>query len=141
MSDPAASGTTPVLGLAAALTLMPFGVSLLTLMLGGLCFFGGCCARIGLSLYKKLEGPGDVSMKDFYRAFAMILCCVPMAAVASSIVFFAAHLLKIEADVAMGGLLLIMGVRGPEGFSWIMDTLASTFTKFLPGNKSAGGGQ
>jgi hypothetical protein len=115
-------------------------VSLLTLALGGGCFFIGCCARIGAQMYKKLDGPSDVTLKDFYRAAAMVLCCVPLAAVASSVVFLGAHVAKIEADAAFGGLLLVMGVRGPEGFQWLMDTLSTLFTRFLPGQKPSNGG-
>jgi hypothetical protein len=141
MADPAiTSGSGAVVGIAAVLTFAPFGVSLTTLFLGGGCFFGGCMARTGLTLYKKLDGPSDVSLKDFYKAIAMLLCCVPLAAVASCVVFLAAHVGKIDADAALGGLLLIMGVRGPEGFQWIMDTISSVFTKYAPGNKSNGGG-
>lgn len=140
MADPTIASTSgTVAGLAAILTFTPFGVSLETLMLGGGCFFGGCMARTGLSLYKKLDSPEDVTLKDFFRAIAMLLCCVPLAAVASCVVFLAAHVGKIDADAALGGLLLIMGVRGPEGFQWIMDTIASVFTKYAPGGKSGGG--
>ena len=79
-----------MIGLAAFLTLMPFGVSMLTLALGGGCFFIGCSARIGAAMYKKLEGPGDVNtVRDFYRSMAMVLCCIPLAAVASCVVFLA----------------------------------------------------
>lgn len=131
-----AATTMPAFCLAGVLSCMPFGVSLLTLMLGGLCFFAGSSARIGLSLYKKLDGPGDVSMKDFVRSIAMLLCCTPLAAVASCIVFLAAHVFNIQADAALGGLLLIMGVRGPEGFQWLMDNLSSVFTRFLPNKKA-----
>lgn len=135
------SGSAPVAGLAAILTFMPFGVSLLTLALGGGCFFIGCCARIGAQMYKKLDGPSDVSLKDFYRAIAMVLCCVPLSAVASCVVFLAAHIGKIESDAAFGGLLLIMGVRGPEGFQWLMDNLSGIFTRLLPSQKTADGGK
>lgn len=129
----------PLACVAGLLSCAPFGVSLLTLILGGLCFFGGCCARTGLSLYKRLSGPGDVSPKDFYREFAMLLCCVPLSSVASCVVFLAAHVFNVEADAAMGGLLLIMGVRGPEGFTWLMDSLSNVFMKFAPGGKPGGG--
>lgn len=141
MAVPAVNnGSAPIAGLAAVLTFMPFGVSLLTLALGGGCFFIGCCARIGSSMYRKLDGPGDVTVKDFYRASAMVLCCVPLSAVASSVVFLGAHVAKIEADAAFGGLLLVMGVRGPEGFQWLMDNLSNLFTRVLPGAKPSGGG-
>lgn len=143
MNDPTNGGVpnaTSVACAAGLLSCAPFGVSLLTLILGGLCFFGGCCARTGLSLYKRLSGPGDVSAKDFHREFAMLLCCVPLAAVASCVVFLAASVAKVQIDAAAGGLLLIMGVRGPEGFTWLMDTLTNIFTKFAPGSKPAGGG-
>ncbi len=118
---------------------MPFGVSLQTLVLGGACFFGGCCARTGLSLYKKLDGPSDVTLKDFFRAVAMLLCCIPLAAVASGVTFIGAHIAGIEADAAFGVGLLILGVRGPEGFQFIMDQSANVITKFAPGNKPVGG--
>lgn len=140
MADPTIVNTsTTVAAVTAVITFMPFGVPLQILVLGGVCFFGGCCARTGLSLYKKLEGPGDVTLKDFYRSIAMLLCCIPLAAVASCVVFLAAHVAKVDADAALGGLLLIMGVRGPEGFQWIMDTLSNIFTKAVPGSKPSGG--
>lgn len=139
MTGPATGTTTTAAGIAAALTFMPFGVSLLTLMLGGMCFFGGCCCRTGIVLYKKLDGIDPIAMPFFARQIAALLCCIPLAAVASCIVFLAAHVLNIEADAAFGGLLLIMGVRGIEGFTWITDTLANVFMKFAPGGKSGGG--
>lgn len=130
-----AATTMPAICIAGVLSCMPFGVSLLTLMLGGLCFFAGCCARIGMSLYRRLEGPGEVSSKDFSRAIAMLLCTTPLAAVASCVVFLAARVMNIQADAAFGGLLLVVGVRGPEGFQWLMDNLSAVFTRFLPGKK------
>jgi hypothetical protein len=133
----------PVLGgtiITAVMASMPFGVSFTTLVLGGVCFFGGSCARTGLSLYRKLDGTDPVTLQYFFRSVAMLLCTVPLAAVASCVVFLAAHVAKIEADAAFGGLLLIMGVRGPEGFTWLMDMLTNVFTKFVPGNKPGGGG-
>ncbi len=123
------AATTTILGL------MPFGVSLLTLVLGGVCFFGGSCARTGLALYRKLDSNDPVPPQAFIRAIAMLLCMVPVAAVSSCIVFFGAHVAKIEADAAFGGLLLIMGIRGPEGLQWLLDTFTNIFTKVLPGGK------
>ena len=117
------------------LGLMPFGVSLLTLVLGGVCFFGGSCARTGLALYRKLDSNDPVPPQAFIRAIAMLFCMIPVAAVASCIVFFGAHVAKIEADAAFGGLLLIMGLRGPEGLQWLLDTFTGIFTKVLPGGK------
>lgn len=139
MTGPATGTVTSVAGIAAALTFMPFGVSLLTLMLGGFCFFGGCCCRTGIVLYKKLDGIEPITIQFFARQIAALLCCIPLAAVASCIVFLAAHVLNIEADAAFGGLLLIMGVRGIEGFNWLTDTFTNIFTKFAPGNKTGGG--
>ncbi len=140
MADPTTTTTsTPIAAIAAAITFMPFGISLQTLVLGGACFFAGCCARTGLTLYRKLDGPGDVSLKDFYRSVAMLLCCIPLAAVASGVVFIGAHVAGIEADAAFGGLLLIMGVRGPEGFQWLMDTFTNIFTRSAPASKPAAG--
>lgn len=121
------------------MTFMPFGVSLETLVLGGFCFFAGSCARTGLALYKKLDGNDPVSLHIFLRAMAMLLCTTPLAAVASCVVFLAAHVIGVQADAAFGGLLLIMGVRGPEGFEWILSTVTNIFTKLAPGNKAGGG--
>lgn len=140
MAGPATGSTTSVAGIAAAMSFMPFGVSLSTLVLGGACFFGGACARTGLNLYRKLDGDGVVTLQSFFRSIAALLCTIPLAAAASCIVFLGAHVLKMEADAAFGGLLLIMGLRGPEGFQWLMDTFANIFTKVLPGNKPTGGG-
>jgi hypothetical protein len=129
----------PLAGLAAIMAFMPFGVSLLTLALGGGCFFIGCCARIGSQMYKKLDSQADVNIKDFYRACAMVLCCLPLSAVASCVVFLAAHVTNIQSDAAFGGLLLVMGVRGPEGFQWLMDNLANMFTKLPTSQKQKDG--
>lgn len=140
MAAPATGTVTGVAGVAAAMSFMPFGVSLEILVLGGACFFGGSCARTGLVLYKKLDGNDPVSIQTFLRSLAALLCTIPLAAVASCIVFLGAHVINVEADAAFGGLLLIMGVRGPEGFQWLMDTFASTFTKIAPGGKPNTGG-
>lgn len=140
MTEPA-SGTivTTTAGIAAVMTFMPFGVSLPTLVLGGFCFFAGSCARTGLALNKKLDSADAITMQYFARSVAALLLTIPLAATASCIVFLAAHVAKVDADAALGGLLLIMGVRGPEGFQWLVDTLSGIFTKFIPGNKSGGG--
>lgn len=138
MTGPATNSITGAAGIAAIISFMPFGVSFLTLMLGGACFFGGCCCRTGIVLYRKLDGTDPVTMQFFARQIAALLCCIPLAAVASCIVFLAAHVLNIEADAAFGGLLLIMGVRGIEGFQWLMDTFANIFTKIVPGQKPSG---
>lgn len=139
MADPATgTGTTGAVGIAALMTFMPFGVSLEILMLGGLCYFGGACARTGLALYKKLDGTTDPV--GLGRAIAALLCTIPIAAVASCIVFLGAHVMGLQADAALGGLLLIMGVRGPEGFQWLMDRFSNIFEKVAPGPRSGGTG-
>lgn len=140
MNMPTISADTAGAGIATVMAFVPFGVPFSTLMLGGLCFFGGSCARTGLVLYKKLDGTDIVPNQFFFRAIAQLFCTIPLAAVASCVVFLAAHVCKIEADAAFGGLLLVMGVRGPEGFTWLMDTLTNVFTKIVPGQKPGGGG-
>ena len=139
MTGPATTTLTGMTGFAAVLSLMPFGVSFETLVLGGMCFFGGCCCRTGIILYKKLDGNEPVNIQFFIRQIAALLCCVPLAAVSSCIVFLAAHVTNIQADAAFGGLLLVMGVRGIEGFQWLMDTFTNIFTKVAPGQKPNGG--
>lgn len=140
MTGPATGTVTSAAGFTAIMSFMPFGVSFETLVLGGACFFAGACARTGLGLYKKLDGNDIVNMQIFVRSIAALLCTVPLAAAASCIVFLGAHVLNIQADAAFGGLLLIMGLRGPEGFQWLSDTFANIFTKFTPGQKQGGGG-
>lgn len=140
MSGPASGTVTGTATIAAVMSFMPFGVSFETLVLGGICFFAGSCARTGLALYIKLNGTDPVSPQYLARSFAALLCTMPLAAAASCIVFLAAHVLGIEADAAFGGLLLVIGLRGPEGFQWLMDTFANVFTKFAPGQKPGGGG-
>lgn len=140
MTGPTTGTVTGAVGIAALMASMPFGVSFSTLVLGGACFFGGACARTGLNLYRKLDGTDIVTLQTFFRSIAALLCTVPLAAVASCIVFLAAHVANIEADAAFGGLLLIMGLRGPEGFQWLMDTFTNIFMKVVPGNKPGGGG-
>lgn len=133
-----ATGTMPAVAITAFMTFMPFGVSLEILVLGGVCFFGGSCARTGLTLYKKLDGTTDPI--NLSRAIAALLCTIPIAAVASCIVFLAAHVMGLQADAALGGLLLIMGLRGPEGFQWLVDSFSNVFMKVVPGTKPSGGG-
>lgn len=137
MTGPASP--TGAIGIAAMMALMPLGVSFETLMLGGLCFFGGCCCRTGIILYKKLNGIDPVTIQFFMRQIAALLCCIPLAAVASGIVFLGAHVLNVKADAGCGGILLILGVRGPEGFQWLADTAGNIFMKFAPGAKPGGG--
>ena len=60
MPGPATGSTTSVAGIAAVMSFMPFGVSLSTLVLGGACFFGGACARTGLSLYMLPDDPASM---------------------------------------------------------------------------------
>ncbi len=136
MTIPASPGAlVATAGITTIMGFMPFGVSLLTLVLGGVCFFGGSCARTGLSLYRKLDGNDPVPLQVFIRAIAMLFCMIPVAATASCIVFLGAHAAKIEADAAFGGLLLIMGLRGPEGLQWLLDTFTNIFIRVLPGGK------
>lgn len=132
MTDPA-SGTGSIIGVATlttAMAFMPLGVSLTTLVIGGMCYFAGCSARTGFTLQKALEG--STAPVNVQRAIAALLCSIPISAVASCIVFFAAHVIGLQADAAMGGLLLVMGFRGPEGIQFLMDNLAGVFLKFLP---------
>ena len=132
MTDPA-TGSSAIVGVATLTTVMafmPLGVSLTTLVIGGACYWGGAAARTGFTLQKALEGStGPVNVQ---RSIAALLCSIPIAAVASCIVFFAAHVIGLQADAAMGGLLLVMGFRGPEGIQFLMDSLANVFLKFLP---------
>ena len=140
MTEPATGTVTGAAGIAAAMAFAPFGVTFETLVLGGACFFAGSCARTGLALSIKLGGTDAVSMQYFFRSIAALLCTIPLAAAASCVVFLAAHVLNIEADTAFGGLLLVIGLRGPEGFQWLMQTFSSVFTKFAPTQKPGGDG-
>lgn len=135
MPGPATTTTTTMAGAAALLSLAPFGVSLQTLMLGGACFFAGSCARTGLVLIKNLDGNAAVAAGVYMRQTAILLCTTPLAAVASAVVFLAAHVLNIQADAAFAGLLLVMGLRGPEGFTALMDMFSNTFERYAPKGK------
>lgn len=136
MTEPTTGGTATVASMAALMSFMPFGVSFETLVLGGACFFGGACARTGLVLYRKLDATADPV--NFRRAIAALLCTIPLSAAASCIVFLAAHVMGLQADAALGGLLLIMGLRGPEGFQWLVDAFSNIFIKAVPGSKPSG---
>ncbi len=138
MADPSiGSAVGAAVGVTAILTAIPFGVPLEILVLGGVCYFGGSCARTGLALYKKLDS--TVDPVNLGRAIAALLCTIPVAAVASGIVFLGAHVIGLNADAALGGLLLVMGLRGPESLTFLADTFSNVFTKVLPG-KSGGTG-
>lgn len=134
MTGPSSTVTTTTI-IAAGLTFQPFGVSMETLVLGGACFFAGSCARTGLLLYRQLDGTGAI---NYGREWAKLLCTIPLAAVASCIIFFGTKILDMQADTACAGILLVMGVKGPDGFQWIADTLSSVFTKVLPGGAGKG---
>lgn len=144
MTGPATAGIATTTGAAAMLmTLVPLGLSPTLLFLGGASFFGGCCARTALALFKKLNSPDVFSGEFFARQGAMLMCCIPLAAVASCIVFLGAIVSKADVEkdaAALCGFLLITGLRGPEGFQWIADASTSIFTKFAPGQKPGGGG-
>ena len=94
---------------------MPFGVSFSTLVLGGMCFFGGSCARTGLCFEQKLDGSDPVTLQYFFRSVAMLLCTIPLAAVASCVSSILRARYEDRGRCGFRGLLLIMGVRGPEG--------------------------
>lgn len=135
MADPA-SGGGAVIGaatLTTAMAFMPLGVSLTTLVVGGACYFAGASARTGVVLQKALEG--STSPVNAQRAIAALLCSIPIAAVASCIVFLAAHVMGLQADAALGGLLLVSGFRGPEGIQAIINAFSSVFTRILPAPK------
>lgn len=134
MAEP--TGTSAVVGVATlttAMSMMPLGVSLTTLVIGGACYFGGSAARTGFKLSKALEG--STEPVNAARAFAALLCNIPIAAVASCVTFLAAHVIGLQADAALGGLLLVTGFRGPEGIQWLMDTFTNIFTRVVPGWK------
>lgn len=139
MTAPAPGPVVATSFVAATLASMPFGVSLLTLMLGGACFLLGIAARAGAQMFKKLDGTQDVTIKDFIRPIAAILCMIPVAAAASCIVFLLAHVSGVKADAGCGGLLLILGLRGLEGFQWLTGIAANIFMKYVPEGKSGGG--
>jgi len=137
MAEP--TGTSAVVGVATlttAMSMMPLGVSLTTLFIGGGCYFFGAAARTGFRLSKALEANADPV--NFIRPIVALLCNIPVAAFASSIVFLAAHVIGLQADAALGGLLFVSGFRGPEGIQWLSDTLTNVFTKIIPGSKPMG---
>lgn len=140
MTGPASAPVVATSFIAAGLASMPFGVSLLTLMLGGACFLLGVAARAGAQLFKKLDGNQDLTRKDIARPILGTLCMIPVAAAASCIIFIAAHVSNVQADAGCGGLLLILGLRGLEGFQWLTGIAANIFMKFAPDQKPGMGG-
>lgn len=145
MTGPTTAAVTATTGTAAImLILTPLGGSPALLIVGGMSFFGGCCARSALAVIKKLNGPDDFTVAYGARQTAMLMFCIPLAVVASCIVFLAAIVSKadVQADAAaICGFLLITGLRGPEGFQWIADMFANIFKMFAPGQKPEGGSQ
>ena len=138
-----ATGTTVTLtGIAAAMAFIPSGIPGVDIAIGAGGFFAGCCCLTGMTLYTKLGGTEDIALQYFIRQIAMLLCCVPLALVASSVVFLAALLTPADVNKdapAIWGFLLILGVRGPKSFQWLMDTFSGVFTRFIPGQKPATG--
>lgn len=142
MTGPTTGAVTGTAGIAAMLTLVPLGLSPSLLLLGGFAFLGGSGARTGMALIKKLNSTDTFTVEFLSRQIAMLMCSIPLAAVASCIVFIAARVSKADVDAdaaALCGFLLIMGLRGPEGFQWIVDTSTNILSKFAPGQKPGGG--
>lgn len=138
MTGPTSAAVTTTTGVAALLLIVAPGLSPWLFLAGGISFFGGCCARTAVSVFKKLSGADPITIDFCARQAAMLGCCVPLAAVASCIVFLGAIVIKTDVQedaAAICGFLLIMGVRGPEGFQWMVDTFANIFSKFIPGQK------
>lgn len=143
MTGPATATATTLTGIATLLALVPSGESAILIAFGALAFFGGCCARTAMILWRKLDGTDAITLPWFARQFAMLGCCVPLAIVASSLLFLGA--LALGTDVTkdappLWGLLLATGLRGPEGFSWLTGILGNIFTRFIPGQKPTPGG-
>lgn len=132
-------------GTAALLLLLtPLGLSPWLLLAGGLSFWGGCGARTALVIIKKLNSTDAFGPEFFARQLAVLFLCIPLAVVASCIVFLAAVVSKADATAdaaALCGFLLIMGLRGPDGFQWIVDTCTNILSKFAPAQKPDGGGR
>lgn len=116
--------------LTTAMTFTPFGVSLETFVLGGVCFFAGSCCRTGTIIGKALEAGQDPHIGRYLTALAF---SIPAAAVSSAIVFLATHMMGLQADAAAGGFLLLAGLKGPEGIQWVQDTFSTVFDKFGAG--------
>lgn len=129
---------TTLTGLAAILAMVPAGVPGDLIAFGAITFWAGCWARTGSIVFGKLNSPDPVTTPYFIRQFAMLLCCIPLAVVASALLFLAA--LALGADVnkdafPLLGLLLTAGIRGPEGFSWLTGLLSNVFENIVPGQK------
>ena len=135
-----AAAATGLASFTTVLSFAPFGVSMETAMLGGGCFLLGVAARAGGILFRKLDGTQEVGLKDVMRPFAAALCMIPVAAAASCIVFLGAALSNVHADAGCGGVLLVLGIRGLEGFQWISNRAADIFMRFAPGPKPGGDG-
>lgn len=145
MTGPATGTVTTLTGIAAAMSIIPSGIPGILIAFGAIAFFAGCSCRTGITLYAKLNGNDAITLPWFVRQIAMLLCCVPLSLVASAVLFLAALVAGTDVNKdapAVWGLLLLMGIRGPEGFQWITDTAGNIFMRVMPGQQKppTGGG-
>lgn len=140
MSGPATGSVAVAGGVATAISFLPMGVSPATFAWGAGAFLLGIAARAGGVLFKKLDGTQAVGASDFIRPFAAILVMIPVALAAACIAFLGAALSHVNADGGIDGALLLLGLRGLEGFTWLSNRAADIFLRFAPGQKPAGGG-
>jgi len=145
MTGPASNTAVTVAGISTLLTFMSHDISPWIFVGGGLAFELGIAARAGAILFKKLDGTQTITTGDVVRPIAACLAMIPVAASASCIVFLAALLSNVGVTVATiagcFGALLLLGLRGLEGFQWLASTASSIFLKFALGNQKGGGGQ
>lgn len=140
MSGPATGSIAGAAGLATAISFLPVGVSPATFSWGAGAFLLGIAARAGGILFKKLDGNQAVGFSDFIRPFAAILVMIPVALAAACIAFLTAALSHVNADGGIDGGLLLLGLRGLEGFTWLSNRAADIFFRFAPGQKPGTGG-
>ncbi len=143
MTGPTSNTVTTLAGFSTLLTFMSHDMSPWVFVVGGLAFELGVISRSAAKLVQKIDGTVAISSGDVVRPIAICAVMVPIAASASCIVFLAAALSNVGSDpAAIGGCwgaLLLLGLRGLEGFEWLASVSNSIFSKFpFPGGKSGG---
>lgn len=133
VTEPAAIASPKVAFLVTLMSFAPLGVPFETLFIGGCCYFAGACCRTGTILGKALEGGTDPHIGRYLLALAF---AIPAAAVASMLIFFAANMLGIHADIGCGGILLLTGIKGTDGIPAIVNMVSGIFGRVFGGSSS-----
>lgn len=106
---------------AAALAFSFGGVTLEHFALGCGCYMVGASGRFGLKISKSFE---KQERPNWGSAIGALSISPFLAAFASMSLFFAAHLAGFEGDAAIGLILVLTALKGPDGIDYLQSLVS-----------------